>query len=125
MTLKFAQTSGQEARRGPFRRIRLEGEVLRAEAGGDVVAHHEDHHWVVENLKYTRLDCECETPVMVHFERIDGSRSKTYGPIQGFSFVDGIAYSEGKVFAFADRSIVDWYCHADGQHWPLMIIEAE
>jgi hypothetical protein len=120
--LKFLGAKGAEVAKGPFPRVRLEGEVIRSEPGGPVIAHHEDHHWEVDGLAYGRLECHCPR-VQVRFERIDGTRSKTYGPLRDFSFVDGIAYMEHQVFAFADRTIVDWYCHADGIHWPLMIIE--
>jgi hypothetical protein len=61
--------------------------------------------------------------VKLHFERVDGARSKIYGPFESVSFTDGIAYVDHEIFAFADRSIVDWYSHAEGNHWPLIIIE--
>jgi hypothetical protein len=38
------------------------------------------------------------------------------------AMADGVAYVDHRIFAFADRSIVDWYCHADDKHWPLMIL---
>jgi len=122
IVLKFSPTVGSEVTKGPFPRIRVEGEVMRADPGGPVIAYHDDHHWQVDGRSYSRLDCDCPA-VQVYFERIDGTRSKIYGPLKDFSFVDGIAYMEHQVFAFADRSIIDWYCHADGQHWPLMVIE--
>jgi hypothetical protein len=96
---------------------------MREVAGGPVIAKHEDHAWMVEGERYMRLDCGCR--VKIHFERVDGSVSKTYGPYESFSFVDGIAYADREVFAFADRTIVDWYCKQDEHHWPLMIIEPE
>jgi hypothetical protein len=105
---------------GPYSTLRLEGEVMREVAHGPVIARHEDHEWRVDGERYTRLDCGCR--VNVHFERVDGTASRTYGPYESFSFVDGVGFGNHEVFAFADRSIVDWYCHADGRHWPLMII---
>jgi hypothetical protein len=78
------------------------------------------HQWQVDGERYTRLDCDCHANF--HFERIDGQRSKTYGPYESVSFIDGVAYADHQIFAFADRSIVDWYCHEDDQHWPLMIL---
>lgn len=120
--LRFSSPGGKTVSKGPFERIRLEGEVLRSTPGGPVVARHVNHAWLVDDEPYFRLDCDCR--VKVQFERTDGSRSKIYGPHQNFSFVDGIAYADHEVFAFADRAIVDWYCHAEGTHWPLLVIES-
>jgi hypothetical protein len=124
LTLRFSTASGASMTRGPHPGIRLEGEVIRAEGGDPVIARHVDHAWVVDGARYLRLDIDCDATITAHFERVDGSRSKTYGPYETFSFVDGVAYANGEIFAFADRSIVDWYSHADGAHWPLMIISA-
>jgi hypothetical protein len=60
---------------------------------------------------------------MLHLRRAEGAHSKSYGPYESISFVDGIAYADRAVFAFADRSIGDWYCHDDGRHYPDLIIE--
>jgi hypothetical protein len=54
---------------------------------------------------------------------LDGARSKQCVPIRTFCFVDGIGYMDRQAFAFADRSIVDWHCHDDRRHWPMMVIE--
>ena len=46
-----------------------------------------------------------------------------YNPaLPGFSFQDGVAFVEHRLFAVADRSIGDWYCHEQGQHWQIMVI---
>lgn len=95
---------------------------MRAEAGGPIIAQHEDHSWRVNHDRYARL--EIDSRATLHLERIDGSRSQTFGPFDNLSFIDGIAYANHEVFAFADRSIVDWYCHADGRHYPLLIVTA-
>jgi hypothetical protein len=124
LTLKFATGSGTHVTRGPLAQIRLEGEVIRAEGGGPIIARHVDHAWLVDGVRYLRLDIDTDTTITAHFERIDGSLSKSYGPYETFSFVDGVAYANRAIFAFADRSIVDWYCHADGIHWPLLVIAA-
>ena len=121
LALVFSRPVGASVRKGPYAVIRLKAEVL-VDPDDAVVARHVDHHWQVDGQPYTRLDCDCGPGVDVHFERLDGTRSKTYGPIRTFSFVDGIAYMDRQVFAFADRSIVDWYCHDDGRHWPMMVI---
>lgn len=94
----FSRPYGQPTRKGPYPCLRFEGELVREGPGGPVVARHENHHWVVDGEVYSRLDFE---EVKVHFSRAD-ARS---------------------VFAFVDRSLGDWYCHDDGQHWPLMVVE--
>ena len=118
----ISSQGGRTVTRGPFPRIRLEGELMRADTGGPVLAKHENHVWLLDGERYSRI--ECDSRVTLHLERIDGGRSKTYGPFESLSFIDGIAYANHEVFAFADRSIVDWYCHADGTHWPLLVITA-
>lgn len=51
-------------------------------------------------------------------------RTESYGPFASFSARDGITFADHEVFAFADRSIGDWYCHADGQHWAMLVVES-
>lgn len=94
---------------------------MRAPEEGEPFAVHESHHWRVAGEHYTRA--ECDGPVRLRLQGVDGA-SKTYGPYESLSFVDGIAYVERKVFAFADRAIGDWYCHDDGRHYAIMLIEA-
>jgi len=121
LSLDFLSSDGRrKVTRGPYTRIRLEGEVMRGEAGGPVIAKHEDHQWRIDGEAYTRA--ESDSRLTLHFERPDGSRSKAYGPYEVLSFVDVIAYVNHEVFAFADRSIVDWYCHETGTHWPVMVV---
>jgi hypothetical protein len=122
LELTFLRDTAPPKRKGPYRALRFEGEVIRGEAGGPVVAKHEHHEWLVDGAPYSRVQIDCRASV--HFARIDGSRSKRYGPYACVSFVDGIAYVEHQVFAFVDRSIRDWYSHENELHWPLMIIEA-
>ncbi len=118
----FSRPEGAAKRKGPYARLRFEGELLRERPGGPVIAAHEQHQWQVDGERFLRLDCQCR--LQVFFERVDGTRSKLYGPYDHISFVDGVAYANHEVFAFVDRSAVDWYCHDDGHHWPLMIVEA-
>jgi hypothetical protein len=121
--LRLTFSRGSETKlKGPYPVLRFEGEVMRAEVGGPVIARHVEHAWEVDGLDYPRLQCDGDATL--HFERIDGSRSKQYGPFQTVSFIDGVAYADHRIFAFADRSIVDWYCHEDGEHWPLMVVTA-
>jgi len=120
LELSFLRDTAPPKRKGPYRSVRLEGEIIRAEAGGPVIAKHERHEWIVDGEPYSRLQCNVRT--VLHFERMDGSRSKVYGPYESVSFIDGVAYVDHHIFAFVDRSIVDWYCHEDDKHWPLMIV---
>jgi hypothetical protein len=118
--LVFSAPTGPSKTKGPYVSLRFEGEVMRESAGGPVITRHVDHHWELEGETYTRIDCDCRATL--HFERMDGSRSDTYGPFESVSFQDGVAYADREMFAFADRTIVDWYSHQDDRHWPLMIL---
>ena len=60
--------------------MRFEGELIRAEAGRPIIARHERHEWHVDGEPYARL--RCHGSIMVHFERVDGSRSRRYGPYE-------------------------------------------
>lgn len=120
LTMTFAGQGPATEKRGPYPVIRLVGETMR---GGDAEAPfaiHESHEWVVNGNRFVRADCP--GPAQIRLERLDGSRSKTYGPFNSISFVDGVAYADRAVFAFVDRSIGDWYCHDDGRHWAVMVI---
>ena len=121
MVLVFSGTNAPDITKGPFPRVRFEGEVVRSVESGPIIAHHEGQSWIVDGERYSR--CDCAKAAWVHFERVDGSRSKTYGPLDHLSFQDGVAFVNRQVFAFVDRGAVDWYCHDDGRHWPLMIVE--
>ena len=118
--LLFSNSHGPEKRKGPYPLVRFEGETMRAGPGGPIIARHVKHEWLVDGTEFTRLECDCIA--LLHFERVDGERSRTYGPYESVSFIDGVAYANREIFAFADRTIVDWYCHEDDQHWPLMIL---
>jgi len=119
--LTFLRDTAPPKRKGPYRIVRFEGEVIRAEPGGPPVAKHEHHEWLADGAPYSRLQIDCR--VTVCFERVDGARSKRFGPYTGMSFIDGVAYVEHHIFAFVDRSVRDWYCHEDEQHWQLMLVE--
>jgi len=122
ITLVFSGTDGQTLKRGPYQSFCLQGETMREHAGGPLIAVHESHQWRVEGRRFSRVDCDCGVKITLH--RLDGKHSKDFGPFENFSCMDGIAYANHEVFAFADRSIGDWYCHADGLHWGILVIEA-
>jgi hypothetical protein len=50
------------------------------------------------------------------------AKSRSFGPFERFSSVDGLAYTDDRVFAFADARIGDWFCYDDGRHWALMVV---
>jgi len=120
LELTFLRHTGPAKRLGPYRLLRFEGEVIRAEPGGPVLARHEHNEWNVNGERYPRLQCDCRASIRL--ERLDGSQSQTFGPYGCVTFIDGVAYSDHQIFAFVDRSIGDWYCHEDERHWTIMVI---
>ena len=118
--LSFVRDTAPPMRKGPYSLLRFEGEVIRAEPLGPVIARHEHREWDVNGERYPRLQCDCR--VRLQFERLDGTRSESFGPYESISFIDGVAYADHEIFAFVDRSIGDWYCHEDERHWTVMII---
>ena len=120
--LIFAAPDGKTVKKGPYPRFCLQGETLREEPGGPSIAVHEDHQWLLDGKRFTRFDCDCH--VRIQLSSVDGKRIGRHGPYKSFSAQDGVTFGDHALFAFADRSIGDWYCHADGQHWALMIVEA-
>ena len=120
MELTFLRDTAPPRRKGPYGTVRFEGEVIRAEAGGPAISKHEHHEWLVDGVPYTRLQINCR--VTASFERLDGTRSRRFGPYESVSFIDGVAYADHQIFAFVDRSIGDWYCHEDEHHWTVMVI---
>ena len=122
MNVTFSDAAGNTLTKGPFERIFLQGESLRQENGGPLIASHEDHFWHVDGQRFARFDCDCRVHIRV--TRIDGKRTQQYGPFTSFSAQDGVTFADHEIFAFADRSIGDWYCHADGLHWAMLIVEA-
>lgn len=109
---------------GPFSVIRLDTEAL-FDASENVIARNRDHQWEVGGERYFRLDATAK--VRIHFERgvhdpRKMAKSREFGPFKLFSAVDGIAYTDNRVFAFADAKIGDWFCYDDGRHWALMVV---
>ena len=120
LTLTFARPSGSPLVKGPCALLRLEGELMRGDGPAPFVARHRDHYWELEGEQFTRA--QSDESIVVCFERMDGTASPTYGPYSGFSFQDGVAFVEHRLFAFADRSLGDWYSHEGGKHWHIMLI---
>jgi hypothetical protein len=105
---------------GPFHEVWIDGEVLRAERGGPMLARHQGHSWTVQGRQFFRLDCEC--PVRLHFENERGERSAVWGPFMHFSWADGIAYGDGEIYANIDLETKLWYSHKDQRHWRDLVV---
>ena len=121
LVLSFVHPSKPPKTVGPFHAIRLDGETVREVQNRTLVARHREHQWEIEGERYFRLDAT--TRVHIHFERLpQGAYSRQFGPYERFSAVDGIAYTDDRVFAFVDPKVGDWFCYNDGQHWPIMIV---
>lgn len=124
LILSFVHPSKPPKSIGPFSVIRLDAEAL-FDSSDNVLARHRDHQWVIGEERYFRLDATAK--VRIHFERglhesRAMSKSRDFGPFERFSSVDGIAYTDDRVFAFADPKIGDWFCYDDGRHWALMVV---
>ncbi len=121
LILSFVHPSKPAKSVGPFHGIRLDGDSVREVQNHTLVARHREHQWEVEGERYFRLDGT--TQVHIHFERPpEGAYSRQFGPYERFSAIDGIAYTDDRVFAFVDPKVGDWFCYNDGQHWPIMVV---
>jgi hypothetical protein len=121
LILSFVHPSKPPKSVGPFHTVRLDGETVREAQNHTLVAHHREHQWEVEGERYFRLDAT--TRVHIHFERPrPGGHSRRFGPYGRFSAIDGIAYTDDRVFAFVDPKVGDWFCYNDGHHWPIMVV---
>ena len=45
---------------------------------------------------------------------LGGSDSKVYGPYNPLYVVAGVAFCEGRIFAFVERDCNGWHCQHDG-----------
>jgi hypothetical protein len=124
LILSFVHPTKPPRSIGPFSLIRLDTESL-LDASDNVLARHRNHVWQVGAERYFRLDATAR--VRIHFERgrhdaREMSRSRDFGPFDRFSAVDGITYTDDRVFAFADAKFGDWFCYDDGRHWAVMVV---
>jgi hypothetical protein len=125
LILSFVHVSKPAKTVGPFHSIRLDAEAVRESPAGAPVAYHRDHQWEVEGQRYFRLDATSR--VRIHFERDPRrlqaiARSRGFGPFGKFSAIDGIVYTDNRVFAFVDTKVGDWFCYDDGHHWAVMVV---
>jgi len=73
LQLHFQNIRGAKLTKGPFNSIVLEGETVRVQRGGDIIAVHLPHSWSVEGVEFLRLDVEPE--VRVAWEGFEGAPS--------------------------------------------------
>lgn len=126
LILSFIHTTKPARTVGPFDSVRLDAETVRETSKETLVAHHRDHQWEVDGQRYFRLDAT--SSVRIHFERNPVrfkaiAKSRSFGPFGKFSAIDGIAYTDDRVFAFVDQRVGDWFCYDDGRHWAIMVVK--
>jgi hypothetical protein len=110
LKLIFAETGpAPTVELGPLPEVRIDGEALRSKRGGEVLARHRRHAWLLQERSFFRLDCP--SPVRLHFENEYRERSPVYGPFMHFSMADGIAYGDGAICANLDLETQRWYDH--------------
>lgn len=120
LILLFIHPSHPPRTLGPIAELWIDQECLRDRCNGPVLARHVRHQWEIEGVSYYRLDCTAS--VYVRFEGGRGPPSKRLGPFNRFSAVDGLAYTNDKVFAYLDGKVSAWLCYDLGRHWPMMIV---
>lgn len=125
LVLSFAHPRKAPKSAGTFRAVRLDGRTVREAREGEPIAVHRDHHWELGGERYFRL--EASGRLRVHFERPPrvaqvSLRSRDFGPFQRFSAIDGVAYTDERLFAFVDPKVGDWFCYEDGHHWAVMVV---
>jgi hypothetical protein len=122
LLIEFANPRGTAVQLGPVPHLRFEGEALIAGETGELLARHVDHRWVLaEGGSFSRL--KCSSPVVVRFHSACEPGSKSFGPYESFSVVDGIAFANHHVVAFCDRQPQDWYSYDTGSHWEALVVE--
>ncbi len=86
-------------------------------AGGEApLARHRHNRWIAErDEEFATL--EVLGPLVVTTR--DG-KTLSLGPYERLSMFDGVAYVDGRAFAFTDVQQRDWYMHDAGAHWPAM-----
>jgi len=123
LKLVFAEAGpGPTLELGPFREVWIDGEALRAERDGPVLARHRNHTWEVQGRGFFRLDCA--SPVRLYFENKDGESSAVSEPFMHFSCADGIAYGDGAIQANIDLETKRWYSHADRRYWDVLVVKS-
>lgn len=123
LKLTFAESGpGPTLELGPFPEIAFEGNDLRAlGAGRPLLARHSDHHWLVGERVFFRLDLN--TAVQAQFQDAEGV-SEILGPFIHFSSADGIAYGDGQLLAHVDPRTALWFSVAHGRYWQRLVVRS-
>ncbi|HET7366289.1 MAG TPA: hypothetical protein VFJ70_22145 [Burkholderiales bacterium] len=96
----------------------LRYDELRRSDGETPVVRHRNNRWIADTgEEFATL--EILGPLIV---TPAAARTPPLGPYQRLSVFDGVAYVDGRVFAFMDVQQQDWYVHDAGAHWPAMRI---
>jgi hypothetical protein len=106
-------------RKGPYDRLLFERDTLCVNDPPKVLGLLDQGRWVLPEGAYMRIDVH--GPLGVTLLRPAASYL-VYGPYAHFSFVDGVAYGDGTVFAFIDGDVKDWYSLQDNRHWTSLQI---
>ena len=120
LILSFIHPTRSARTLGPFKTVWIDRESLRDGADGPVLARHRHHQWEIDGQSYYRLDCTARVTVRFEGGRVPPSR--TFGPFNRFSAVDGLAYTDDEAFAFLDAKVDARLCYDVGQHWPIMVV---
>ena len=122
LRVTLGRPRGEPVTFGPFGRLSFFGRELRADLEAHPLATHVDHSWLVQGERFSRIDVP--GPLMIDLNRPSQHATRRSGPFTAFSCVDGVAYVEGRVFAFVDNEMGDWYCLEDNRHWAYLGLAA-
>lgn len=104
----------QEHELGAFSELVLAYDELRQAEDNSSIIRHRNNRWYAEDgQEFATLDII--GPLVVK-----SSSGETMGPYLKLSMFDGVAYVDGRVFAFTDVQREDWYMHDVGAHWNAM-----
>lgn len=120
LILSFIHPNSPPWTLGPLKQLWIDGALLRENPEEPVLARHVHHQWEVEGRSYYRLDCTAR--VNIKFAGGEETPSREFGPFNRFSAVDGIAYTDDKVFAVLDEKVHSWLCYDAGKRWPIMVV---
>jgi hypothetical protein len=121
--LQLIFSSSTTHRVGPLSAFRVDGEAMRTDPQGALIATRLASVWHIDKTSFPRL--QCEGSVFVRFERhSEPKMSRTFGAFDDFEMLDGVAYTSGrKVFASLNAKAGNWYCHEDGHYWSAMVVQ--
>jgi len=105
----------QEHELGSYPALVLRYAELRSENDEAIIKHLNNRWYAESGEEFSTLDVI--GPLV-----IKGSDGRTLGPYTKLSMFDGVAYVDGRVFAFTDVQREDWYMHDAGAHWAEMRI---